>query len=217
MADLVRDENRRGGKTAKRGDQRAAFGVHVASGLHEIGEPQGEAIDQRRRVGVERGQRAGEAEGFLHRAPCGAASGPVRGDARRHFLVAGARSGDIDRTPPAGGDQALREPALARPRPAEHQRDRGERFPGFGFAVHRAYPRPGPRRSAGLGGCSIAAVSAFATRIVSPLSVMRQGRYPAAVARRMASFAVDAAISITPSRAARRCEPRDTRSGDRRR
>jgi hypothetical protein len=89
--------------------------------MHQVGDPQGQAIDQHWPVGG--GDGGSEVERHLARGPQGPAPRLVRGDARRHLGVARGGGRDIERGCAAGRDQALGIGALARARAAQYERD----------------------------------------------------------------------------------------------
>ena len=118
--DLVRDEDDGHRRRGERFYERPRLAVDVASCVHEIPEPHGQAVDEHpgHAPGV-RAKRGREVEGRLHGGPALPAPGAVARNPLAHFVVDRLPRRDIDRTRP--GDERLRVRALPRARTAEHE------------------------------------------------------------------------------------------------
>ena len=119
--DLVRDEDRRNAQHPERGDEPLGRPLGVATRQHQVREPERQAVDDDGVGRPERGERRGELERRLDRAPAFAALGPVPGDALGHLGVAGLAGRDIDAPRPERGGAGKRVAGLSRPRAAEDQ------------------------------------------------------------------------------------------------
>src|SRR5690606_35146980 len=87
-ADLIRDEDDRRRDGGERGEEAFGLRLRVAPGLHEIGEPEGQAIHEHGARLTGPAKRGGKLERRLDGRPGIAAPGAMRGDARRHLGIA---------------------------------------------------------------------------------------------------------------------------------
>ena len=122
--DLVRDQHRPPFDAAEAGGEALDLGGDVAARAHEIAEPEGEAIDQKRTACAVFGlQRLRQRERRLDGAPALAPAGAVRRDACRHLGVVRLRRGDVEACALMVVEQGLRMGALARAGTAENEGD----------------------------------------------------------------------------------------------
>ena len=97
--------------------------IYVVLGQHQITQPQGQAVDQDRRLGSAEG--AGEVDRLLDSGPAGGgAVGAVRGDAGAHLVVEGLGGGDVGAE--AGSEERLGVAALAGAGAAENEGEIGQ-------------------------------------------------------------------------------------------
>ena len=122
-ADFVGDEDDGALKAGQGGDEFAHLSFPVALRMHEVGEPQRQAIDEPRAAAVCCEQRGQEIERHLAFDPVGLAARTMAGDARLHFAIEGLGRRDIDRLPGKGAREHFRALALARSRSARDQDD----------------------------------------------------------------------------------------------
>ncbi len=125
--DLVGDQHDRTGSPAQGRAQYREFVVDRRLGHHQVRQPQGQAIDQQRPFGFGlAGDHFRHGERRLDRAPEGAAAGAMRGDPRRHLIVARLGGRAIGAAACRPLDEGFGEAALARARAAQDQGQRGQ-------------------------------------------------------------------------------------------
>ena len=123
------------------GDEPRHRVLQVGLRQDQVGEPQGEAIDQDGPLGL--GDRLRQSERNVAGPPRSGAPGAVLGDARDHLVVERLRGGEVEPRAGAGLDQPLRVGALAGTRPAE---DEGHAGRDLQHAPPSPQPAPGQTR-----------------------------------------------------------------------
>ena len=117
------------GERGERAIKCGEFGFDVAAGLHQIGKPERQAIDEDRPLALAVfAKRCAERQRFLDRFKAPVASYLMFADARRHFVIAGFGGRQIDRRREAF-DEGLGKAAFARAYAAQNESDGGKRVP----------------------------------------------------------------------------------------
>ena len=126
-ADLVRHQHHRPRQRRQRREQLLGRGGRVTLRHHQVGQPQGEAVDQDRALRprlLDQGLR--QVQRRLDRMPGRTAPLAMVADARSHLAVQRLGRGDVDRRQARLQDERLGMRALARARAAENEGQSGQ-------------------------------------------------------------------------------------------